>query len=99
MPGGPNSDYARLRRIATPPMRACQSLPPGYMDLKSLASHASCSVRWLRSRLNDPINPLPHYRVTGKFLIRVDEFERWMSAYRARPRPEQLKAIIDDVLS
>jgi hypothetical protein len=80
-------------------MLAKSPLPPGYLDLKSLGLYASCSVRWLRSRLNDPINPLPHYRVTGKLLIRVDEFERWMSAHRARPHPEQLKAIVDDVFS
>lgn len=71
----------------------------GYKDLKDLADYSSCSVRWLRNRLTDKHHPLPHYRISGKLLVKVEEFDRWMAQYRVRPEPDELDRIVDGVLA
>jgi hypothetical protein len=72
---------------------------PGYLSLKALALYSSCSVRWLRARLTDKTIPLPHYRIGGKVLVNVDEFDRWMASSRTRPQPNDVDQIVDDVIA
>lgn len=73
--------------------------PHGYLDLKTLAGYASCSVRWLRNRLVDHAHPLPCYRIGGKVLVRVDEFDQWMTAHRTVAQADDLDRIINEVVA
>ena len=72
---------------------------PHYVDLKSLAAYASCSVRWLRERLVDRTNPLPHYGVAGKILVKLEEFHAWMTAYRVASTSTSLNEIVESVVT
>jgi hypothetical protein len=71
---------------------------PQYFDLKSLAIYASCSIRWLRDRLVDRSHPLPHFRIAGKLLVKREDFEAWISAYRVGSASTDLQHIVDSVL-
>jgi len=72
---------------------------PGYFDLKTLATYSCSSVRWLRDRLVDRTHPLPHYRVGGKLLVKRDEFESWMAAYRVLCPSDELSQIVESVVA
>ena len=72
--------------------------PPGYLDLKALAGYSSCSVRWLRDRLTDPLAPLPYHRIGGKILIRRDDFDVWIQQFRTVRPSTELGTLVDDVL-
>lgn len=71
---------------------------PGYLDLKALAGYSSCSVRWLRDRLTDPLAPLPHHRIGGKILIRREDFDVWINQFRTIRPSTELGTLVDDVL-
>jgi hypothetical protein len=71
----------------------------GYLNIKSLAVYASCSVRWLRDRLLDRKHPLPHYRVGGKLLVKRDEFDSWMIAHRVGSPTTELNEIVESVVA
>ena len=71
----------------------------GYFDLKELSAYSSCSVRWLRDRLTDRTRPLPHYRIEGKILVKHEEFDQWLSAFRVAVPANRLDAIVESVLS
>jgi hypothetical protein len=68
-----------------------------FLGLPALARYSSLSVRKLRDYLQDPTNPLAHFRVGGKVLVRVSEFDRWIAAYRARA-DARVGRIVDDVI-
>jgi hypothetical protein len=74
-------------------------LPVGYFDLKSLARYSSCSVRWLRDRLVDPVHPLPHHRVEGKILIKREDFDQWIGIRRIVFSAENLGELVDCVVT
>jgi hypothetical protein len=69
-----------------------------YLSLKALATYGGLSVRKLRDCLRHPSQPLPHYRVDGKILIRRSEFDLWIAAYR-RVGNTEVDQIVDDVLA
>jgi len=77
---------------------AC-SVHPGYLDLKTLAAYSCCSVRWLRDRLVDRLDPLPHYRVGGKLLVKPEEFDHWMAAHRVVCQSAELAQIVESVVA
>ena len=80
------------------PLREASLGYPGYFDLQALADYSSCSVRWLRDRLIDPLAPLPHHRIGGKILIRREDFDVWMSQFRTVRPSAELSTLVDDVL-
>jgi len=82
--------------LALPTASALQL--PGYLDLKALAGYSSCSVRWLRDRLTDPLAPLPCHRIGGKILIRREDFDVWINQFRTVRPSTELGALVDDVL-
>lgn len=53
-----------------------------YLDLKSLAAYSGLSRRKLHNLLQDPSQPLPHYRIGGKILVRRSDFDAWALHYR-----------------
>lgn len=72
---------------------------PGYFDLRALAEYSCCSVRWLRNRLVDHLQPLPHYRVEGKILVKREEFDRWMTTHRTMQPANELAELVESVVS
>ncbi len=70
-----------------------------YLDLRALAVYSSCSVRWLRDRLNDRVAPLPYHRVGGKILIRREDFDVWIGQFRTVRPSTELGALVDDALA
>jgi hypothetical protein len=67
-----------------------------YSGLAPLSRAANLSVRTLRDRINDPVDPLPAYRVGAKILVRRSEFHDWMR--RRRIKAETVDAVVDGVL-
>lgn len=59
--------------------------PREFVGLRRLAAHAGVSVGRLRSYLNDPRHPLPHYRLGSKILVRLADFDEWIAAFRNEP--------------
>ena len=55
---------------------------PGYFDLRRLALFSSISIRSLRDFLKDAVDPLPHFRVRGKILVKKSDFEKWIARKR-----------------
>lgn len=70
----------------------------GYLSLKALSSYAGLSVRTLRSHLQDPIAPLPHFRIGGRILVRRSEFDVWVGRFRATGA-SALDGVVNDVMS
>ncbi len=73
------------------------SLLDPFLSLKALAAYSGLSVRKLRDHLNDPVHPLPHYRVGGKVVVRRSEFDAWMVRYRRLGRGD-VEKVVSDVL-
>lgn len=68
-----------------------------YLSIKALSAYADLSVRKLRDLLDDPVHPLPFYRVGGKILVRRSEFDAWMTQYRDREAAD-VDRIVNDVI-
>ena len=68
-----------------------------YLSLRALTAYAGLSVRKLRDLLDDPVHPLPCYRVGGKLLVRRSEFDAWMAVYRERGRVD-VDQVVNDTL-
>lgn len=49
-----------------------------YLSLKALRDYSTLSQRTLREAINAQRDPLPHYRVGGRVLVRRSEFDAWM---------------------
>jgi hypothetical protein len=71
----------------------------GYLNLKTLATYSSCSIRWLRDRLADRVHPLPHYRVGGKVLVKKEDYDSWMAQFRTDRSISELDEVVNDVLA
>jgi helix-turn-helix protein len=68
-----------------------------YLSLKALADYSGLCVRTLRDHINDPVRPLPSYRLGGKILVRRGEFDAWMVWHR-HVGPIGLDGIVDSVI-
>jgi len=51
-----------------------------YLTLKGLAGYSSIPVATIRDYLRR--DGLPHYRLRGKILVKLSEFEKWMEQFR-----------------
>ena len=72
------------------------------MTLNALAKHVSISKRTLEKYLADPDHPLPLFRLPGGRirLVRLSDFDAWLSAYRDEAgSPPQLQQTVSDILS
>jgi lambda repressor-like predicted transcriptional regulator len=71
------------------------ALSAKFISLQDLSTYSSLSVKTLRSYLFRQQNPLPHYRLTKKILVRLEDFEVWMEAYRQAPeqRPDLAQTV------
>ena len=71
-----------------------------YLKVAELSDYCGISQRTLRTLLNDPINPIPFYRVgdAGRIVrIKKSEFDQWMETQRAG-QGIGITEIIDDLL-
>jgi hypothetical protein len=67
---------------------------PAYLDLKRLSIYSSLGVPTLRNYLK---SGLPHYKLQGKILVKVEHFNLWMRQFFMNKK-QDLDAICDDVL-
>ena len=74
----------------------CALTGDSYLDLKKLSLYSSLSVSTLRNMLKGP-DPLPHFRLKGKILVKQSEFDRYMERFRARQESE-LSRLVDEVI-
>jgi hypothetical protein len=65
------------------------------LDLKGLSEYSSLGIPTLRDYLRS--NGLPHYKLKGKILVRLAEFNNWLESFRVDTKPE-LNNLVDDVL-
>jgi hypothetical protein len=66
-----------------------------YLDLRGLAEYSSLAVPTLRDYLRG-LNPIPHYKLRGKVLVKQSEFDRWMEGFRVDA--STLDQVVADVL-
>ncbi len=64
---------------------------PSYLGWQALADYASCSKRWLQEHL--PISL--RFRLNGKVLVRVSEFDLWLERHR---EGQDLDRVLAEVL-
>jgi hypothetical protein len=66
-----------------------------YLDLRGLAEYSSLAVPTLRDYMRG-LNPIPHFKLKGKVLVKQSEFDRWLEAFRVDA--SKLEKVVDDVL-
>jgi hypothetical protein len=64
-------------------------------DLKNLSQHSCLGVPTLRDYIRS--GGLPHFKLKGKILVRLSEFNRWLESYRVDTKSD-LNNIVNDVL-
>ena len=68
-----------------------------YLGLKRLSECSDLAIPTLREHLKDIRNPLPHFKVKGKILVKKSEFDQWIEPFRVGDS-EELNRIVDDAL-
>ena len=71
-----------------------------YLKVAELSYYSGISQRTLRTYINDPINPIPHFRVgvAGRVIrIKKSEFDQWMESQRA-DQSDGIDELIAEVL-
>ncbi len=71
------------------------ALKDQYFDLKGLSVFSSMAVGTLRDHIK--AGSLPCFKVRGKILIKMSEFDAWIEGYRMNKKQE-LNNIVDDVM-
>ena len=65
------------------------------LDLKGLSAYSSLGVPTLRDYLRS--GGLPYFKLKGKVLIRLSEFNRWIESFRVEPG-QALDDLVNDVI-
>jgi len=68
-----------------------------FLDLKQLSRYSTFSDSTLRGYLSDLENPIPHFRVNRKILVRKNEFDLWIEQFRGENN--DLDRIVDEVIN
>ncbi len=71
------------------------SLKDQYFDLKGLAVYSALAVPTLRDHIRH--GGLPCFKVGGKILVKMSEFNAWLEDYRFNKRRD-LNNIVDGVI-
>lgn len=66
------------------------------LDLKGLSEHSSLGVPTLRDYLRS--GGLPYFKLRGKILVRLSEFDQWLESFRVDTK-QDLNNLVDDVIS
>jgi len=65
------------------------------LDLKSLSKYSSLGVGTLRDYIRS--GGLPHFKLKGKILVRLAEFNNWVEYFMVGTKQE-LDALVNDVI-
>jgi hypothetical protein len=65
------------------------------LDLRSLSRYSCLGVPTLRDYIRS--GGLPHFKLKGKILIRLSEFDDWIESFRVDTKSD-LNGLVDDVL-
>jgi predicted ATPase len=68
-----------------------------YIRVRDLCEQVgdTASVKPLRSYLQHPEHPLPHYRLPGKILVDIDRFRGWLERFKALSRPTNIDQLVN----
>ena len=72
-----------------------------YFSVKETAEYTGMGVRTIRGFLNDPITPLPHYRVgsAGRIIrIHKDEIDNWLKTFRVDSESMDIDEIVNEFI-
>ena len=69
------------------------ALKDKFFDLRGLSAYSSLGVSTLRDHIK---KGLPSFKIGGKVLIKLSEFDRWLERYRVK---QDLNAIADDAVN
>lgn len=67
-----------------------------YFDLKGLSVFSSMAVGTLRDHIRS--GSLPCFKVKGKILIKLSEFDTWIEGYRLNKK-QDLNNLVNEVLT
>lgn len=87
---------ATPERLGATSVQVVTMLDP-YLSLRALAGYSGLSVRSLRACIADLADPLPCYRVGGKILVRVSEYDGWKARRRYAPR-QTVREIVNELM-
>lgn len=65
------------------------------LDLKNLSQHSCLGVPTLRDYIRS--GGLPHFKLKGKILVRLSEFDEWLESFRV-DRNQELNELVNDVI-
>jgi hypothetical protein len=68
-----------------------------FLDLKQLSHYSTFSDSTLRDYLYNADNPIPHFQVNRKILVKKSEFDLWMEQFRGENN--DLDRIVDEVIN
>jgi hypothetical protein len=89
---------ARPSEASAPPA----TTPPEERELltiKQLVAYSALSERTLRNYLKRRVQPLPHYQVDKKILIRRVEFDGWLASFRRAEQVDEIDQAVNEMLS
>ena len=72
-----------------------------YFTVKETAEYTGMGVRTIRGFLNDPINPLPHYRVgaAGRIIrINRDEIDNWIRSFKVDSESIDIDGLVNEFI-
>lgn len=69
------------------------------LTIKQLVAYSGLSERTLRGYLHRPVQPLPHYRVAKKILIRRSEFDEWLIQFQRAANGDEIGRAVDELFS
>ena len=70
------------------------TLKDQYFDLRGLSAYSSMKVSTLRDHIR---RGMPAYKVRGKILVKMSEFDKWFEGYRIN-RDQDLSLLVDKVM-
>jgi hypothetical protein len=94
---GPAFEAASVRGVLAERVVVSTLLDP-FLPLKALAKYSGISYRKLRDHCQDPVHPLPHYRIGTRIFVRRSEFDAWIAAYRKSARADADR-IVEEALA
>ncbi len=69
------------------------------LTIGQLVAYSGLGERTLRGYLHRRVQPLPHYRVAKKILIRRSEFDGWLDRFRRAADGDDVGRVVDEILS
>ena len=79
------------------PPRPTGTPDDAYLSVRALAQYSGLSVRTLRTYLA-AADPLPHFKLRGKILVKRSEFDTWLLRFRVVRDDAAFAATVDDIL-